>query len=86
MSALATAPTLFDPLGGGPTLDDLLVEVWEGLAARLVVACPVCGGELVAPEAPAAGEGGSSTLAGRCRECESVLSRHQDRRYARRAG
>jgi hypothetical protein len=48
MSVLAVAmgPTLFDAMGGEPTLDDLIVGAWEGLAAHGVVACPICGGEM----------------------------------------
>ncbi len=46
MTALAVAPTLFDDLGGEPTLDDVLVDVWEGLTAHRVVGCPVCGEEM----------------------------------------
>ena len=49
MTALAVAPTLFDDLGGEPTLDDVLVDVWEGLTAHRVVSCPVCG-EHMKPE------------------------------------
>src|SRR5256885_16078647 len=30
----------------GPTLDELLVEVWEGLAADRSARCPVCSGAL----------------------------------------
>jgi uncharacterized protein (DUF983 family) len=29
--------------GGEPTLDELIVEVWEGLAAHAAAPCPVCG-------------------------------------------
>ncbi len=39
-------PSLFDVVGGEPTLDELLVGVWEGLTAHATAACPVCGGEL----------------------------------------
>jgi hypothetical protein len=37
-------PSLFDDLGGEPTLDEVLSRAWEGLAAHQHVACPVCGG------------------------------------------
>jgi hypothetical protein len=40
------APSLFDGLGGEPTLDDVLAGAWEGLAAHSVVACPVCGDDM----------------------------------------
>jgi hypothetical protein len=46
MSTLAVAPTLLDRMGGEPTLDDLLVGVWEGLAAHRAVECPACAGEM----------------------------------------
>ncbi|HYV16440.1 MAG TPA: hypothetical protein VE972_10510 [Conexibacter sp.] len=51
-----------DGVGGGPTLDDAIVGVWEGLAARVAVACPLCGGGL-APRA----DGGC------CRDCGTSL-------------
>jgi hypothetical protein len=64
MTALAIAPTLFDAAGGEPTLDELIVGAWEGLAAQQSVACPVCDGELVAEYGarshPAAEGGGFS--------------------------
>ena len=41
-------PSLFDDLGGEPTLDEVLSGAWEGLAAHQHVACPVCGGEMTA--------------------------------------
>jgi hypothetical protein len=30
----------------GPTLDDVMSRVWEGLSTGLPAACPVCRGEL----------------------------------------
>ena len=52
MSAVATAEraqrALMIGAGGEPTLDEVLVGVWEGLTARQAVACPVCGGEMEA--------------------------------------
>ena len=69
MTALAVAPTLFDQLGGGPTLDDLIVDAWEGLTAHQVVACPVCDGEL-APQYGAH----ARPVAGRCRSCGTTIS------------
>jgi hypothetical protein len=53
-------------LSGGLTLDDAIVGVWEGLAARVVVACPLCGGLLrphVSPDA----------VGGRCGDCGTTL-------------
>jgi hypothetical protein len=46
MSTLALAPTLFDRPGGEPSLDELISGVWEVLAARQPVECPVCGGSM----------------------------------------
>ncbi len=71
MSALAIEmePTLFDQLGGGPTLDDLIVEAWEGLTAHTMVACPICGGEMK-PEYGAH----TRPVAGICVCCDTVLS------------
>ena len=76
MTALAVAPslseamgTLFDQVGGEPTLDDVIVGAWEGLTAHSVVECPVCGGEL-APEYGAH----AIPVRGRCRDCGTQLS------------
>jgi len=55
-----------DDPGGGPTLDDAIVGAWEGLAARLVVACPLCGGAL-RPHAARDARGG------RCGDCGTTL-------------
>jgi hypothetical protein len=63
------APSLFDAAGGEPTLDDLLVGVWEGLTARAVVECPVCGDELRPVYGPH-----SRPVGGRCVGCASTLS------------
>ncbi len=69
MTALAVAPTLFDDLGGEPTLDDVLVDVWEGLTAHRVVSCPVCGEEMK-PEYSAH----ALPIGGRCSSCGSTIS------------
>lgn len=54
-------------LGGGLTLDEAIVGAWEGLAAQVTVACPVCDGALK-PQ-PAA-----HMVAGRCADCGTTLS------------
>lgn len=54
---------------GGPTLDDLLVGVWEGLAAHRTVACPACG-EAMTPRFSA----GPAPVGGRCRSCKTTIS------------
>jgi hypothetical protein len=46
----------------GPTLDDVVSRVWEGLVMRLPAACPVCHGEVL-PAAPGR-HGGSCTACG----------------------
>ncbi len=40
------AQTLFDDMGGEPTLDEVLTGVWEGLAAHRAADCPLCGAEM----------------------------------------
>jgi hypothetical protein len=63
------SPSLFDSARGEPTLDDLLVGAWKGLAAHRVVACPVCGDEL-RPERDAPAQASR----GRCSGCGSQLT------------
>ena len=79
MTALACAPALLEPPGGGPTLDELIVDAWEGLAAGRTVACVVCGGECE-PGPPDGGRGsaehsgsGSTVVGGACKTCGSWL-------------
>jgi hypothetical protein len=55
--------------GGGPTLEELISGVWEGLLAGIVVSCPACGGEM-APRH----ESGAAAHAGRCRDCGTSVS------------
>src|SRR5262249_42923239 len=47
----------------GPTLDDVMSRVWEGLATGLPAACPVCHGEVL----PSRG----GPLRGRCKSCDT---------------
>jgi hypothetical protein len=63
------APSLFDGLGGEPTLDDVLAGAWEGLAARSVVACPVCGDDMLPIDGAHA-----LPVGGRCQGCSSTFS------------
>jgi hypothetical protein len=59
-----------DRSGGEPTLDELIVEVWEGLAADAAAPCPVCGrGTLRALYGAHA-----RPVAGRCGACGAELS------------
>jgi hypothetical protein len=55
--------------GGGPTLDDVLVGVWEGLSAHRTVACPACG-EAMTPRYGA----GSAPVGGRCGRCRTTIA------------
>ena len=69
MTTLTVAPSLFDAVGGEPTLDEVIVGVWEGLTAHRVVECPVCRDEM-APEYGAH----ARPIGGRCAGCGTVLS------------
>jgi hypothetical protein len=55
---------------GGLTLDDLITGVWEGLAVRDTVNCPVCQGPMASPS-PA---GREDPLTGACIGCGTRLS------------
>lgn len=63
-------PTPFTPpVGGGPTLDDLLTGTWETLAAGRTAACPMCAG----PMEPRYGHG-HAPVGGRCGRCATEIS------------
>ncbi len=49
------------------TLDEVIVDVWEGLTASRSVACPVCGGEMRPSPAALQPSGG-------CTDCGARLS------------
>jgi hypothetical protein len=68
-----TRPALFDPVGGEPTLDEVLASAWEGLTAHRTVACPVCGGSME-PAGAQPHEARGTSAVGRCRSCDSTLS------------
>jgi hypothetical protein len=53
---------------GGPTLDDLVVGVWEGLAAHRTVACLACG-EAMKPRYGS----GHAPVGGRCTGCGTTI-------------
>jgi hypothetical protein len=55
---------------GGLTLDDLITGVWESLAVRAAVTCPVCEGPMAS--GVQGDEGASPTSA--CLNCGSRLS------------
>lgn len=54
--------------GWRPTLDEMLVGVWEGLHLHDETGCPVCGGAMVAQA-----QTGRPPVAGHCRDCGSTL-------------
>jgi hypothetical protein len=53
----------------GPTLDDLVAGVWEGLRCAQPVACPICDG-VVEPRYGS----GPAPVGGRCRSCASTIA------------
>jgi hypothetical protein len=57
-----------DDARDGPTLDDLVVGVWEGLLADHAATCPICGGTLSARYGS-----GPRPVGGRCAACGSTL-------------
>jgi hypothetical protein len=63
-----TPRSLFETVGGEPTLDELIAGVWEGLAAHEGVECPVCGEEMAPQYAQHA-----RPIGGRCESCGSTL-------------
>jgi hypothetical protein len=63
------AGSLFDDMGGEPTLDELVSGVWEGLVAHQRVPCPWCGGEMTPVYSAHA-----RPTAGRCGDCETTLA------------
>jgi hypothetical protein len=82
--------SLFDDfVGGGPTLEELVASVWEGLAVHGTSPCPVCGAAMEArygadsrqpddSSATRSGEAGYRARgrpeAGRCCACGATLS------------
>jgi hypothetical protein len=69
VTTLAVERTLFEAVGGEPTLDELLAGVWEGLTAHAVVGCPVCEAQME-PEYGAH----ARPIGGRCAGCGSTLT------------
>jgi DnaJ-class molecular chaperone len=55
---------------GRLTLDDLVTGVWEGLAVRATVTCPVCAGSMTSGSDGA----NADTPTGVCLSCDSRLS------------
>ena len=67
-SSHAHAPRAAQPSDHRPTLDDVLVGVWEGLSSHHTVTCPVCSGKMT----PRYGSG-ARPVGGRCKRCASTL-------------
>lgn len=59
---------------GRLTLDELLISVWEGLAVRGTVSCPVCAGAMTADPHSGLGKEGRDAYVGVCAGCGSRLS------------
>ncbi|WP_372788823.1 hypothetical protein [Paraconexibacter sp.] len=58
------------PAVGGQSLDERLVDAWEGLVTHRSVACPICAGVL----RPRYGATSRTPIGGRCETCGSTLS------------
>ena len=64
------APSAADAaVRSGPTLDDLMVGVWEDLTAHSTVACLACG-EAMVPRYSA----GPAPVGGRCTSCGTTVA------------
>jgi hypothetical protein len=61
-------PSRLERAGEDRTLDDLLVDLWEGIGAHRTVECPVCAGEM----RPAYGAH-ARAIGGKCAECGSTV-------------
>jgi hypothetical protein len=68
-ATLTVAPSLFDAVGGEPTLDEMIAGAWEGLIAHGVVRCPVCEGDM-RPEYGAQ----ALPIGGRCENCATTFN------------
>jgi hypothetical protein len=69
VSTLTLTPLVLDRVDREPTLDDLLMDVWEGLSVRRAVQCPVCAAEMEPVTVR-----GTRAAAGHCGRCGSTLS------------
>jgi hypothetical protein len=56
-------------VGGGPTLDDVIVGAWEGLTAHRAVACPLCDEGMLRPRL-----GRNGVEDARCDRCGATLA------------
>ncbi len=83
------APSLFDTLGGEPTLDELIAGVWEGLAAHRPALCPLCGGEMqpiYGAHAPALDDSGPAGMSSRTTLARPEQARQDAERAASSSG
>ena len=55
---------------GRLTLDEIITSVWEGLAVRGTVSCPICAGLMISHAVGSGGDG----LTGTCFGCGARLS------------
>jgi hypothetical protein len=62
-------PEILAGPSGGLTLEDLVLDVWEGLAASRSASCPVCGGDMLTRRGA-----GPELLGGDCCDCGSSLA------------
>jgi DNA-directed RNA polymerase subunit RPC12/RpoP len=67
-ATLLACSSIFDSVGEGATLDELVVSVWEDLSADRDVACPVCAGQM-RPEYGVH----ARAIGGRCSACASTM-------------
>jgi hypothetical protein len=67
-STLLAAPSLFECVGEGGTLDELIVSVWEGLRAHRDVSCPACA-QKMSPEYGVH----ARPIGGHCSGCGSTI-------------
>jgi hypothetical protein len=59
---------------GRLTLDDLITSVWEGLAVRGTVSCPVCAGPMVSCAREGDADPDADSPSGVCFGCGACLS------------
>ncbi len=68
-ATLTVAPSLFDAVGGEPTLDETIAGAWEGLIAHRGVQCPICEGHML-PEYGAQ----ALPIGGKCQSCATTFN------------
>ena len=68
MTATLAAPPLHARAAAAPTLEALLIEAWNDVAAGAPAECPVCAGRMQ-PRWSA----GAGVVGGRCEDCGTTL-------------